>query len=54
MSKQGRLLGAKGKLQLESSLNVEFSLPLIIFEEDGATICYCPALDLSGYAKNEE
>ena len=29
------------------------SLPLIEFEEDGSQIIYCPALDLSGYGKNE-
>ena len=29
-------------------------LPLIIFEEDGTVICYCPTLDLSGYGYNEK
>ena len=29
------------------------NLPVILFEEDGAQIMYCPALDLSGYGKTE-
>ncbi|HRO41329.1 MAG TPA: hypothetical protein PL009_00750 [Flavipsychrobacter sp.] len=33
--------------------NVACNLPLILFEEDNNTICYCPALDLSGYGSNE-
>jgi hypothetical protein len=33
---------------------IEISLPFIIFEEGGAEVVYCPALDVSGYGKNEE
>ena len=29
-------------------------LPLIIFEEEGNTVFYCPPLDLAGYGTNEE
>lgn len=32
---------------------IKFNLPLIIFEEDGSQIVYCPALDVSGYGDNE-
>ncbi|HEY4787807.1 MAG TPA: hypothetical protein VIH57_17245 [Bacteroidales bacterium] len=32
---------------------VSFKLPIIAFEEDGAKIVYCPALDLSGYGLDE-
>jgi hypothetical protein len=28
---------------------INMSLPMIEFEEDGSTIIYCPALDVSGY-----
>jgi hypothetical protein len=28
-------------------------LPIIIFEEDGCQIMFCPALDISGYGKTE-
>ena len=30
------------------------NLPLIKFEEDGAKIAYCPALDVSGYGNTDE
>jgi len=29
------------------------SLPVIIFQDGGSEIVYCPALDLSGYGKDE-
>lgn len=45
--------GVKGTVNLSSGEAIKFVLPLILFEEDGATICYCPAIDLSGYGKNE-
>jgi hypothetical protein len=32
---------------------IKFNLPLIIFEEDGSQIVYCPSLDISGYGNNE-
>jgi len=32
---------------------VHVNVPLILFEEDGAQIVYCPALDVSGYGKDE-
>jgi hypothetical protein len=32
---------------------VAIKLSLIIFEEDGNTVVYCPALDLSGYGQTE-
>jgi hypothetical protein len=33
--------------------HISMSLPLIEFEEDGSQIIYCPALDVSGYGKDE-
>jgi hypothetical protein len=32
---------------------VEVNLSLIIFEDDGKVVVYCPALDISGYGLNE-
>ena len=32
---------------------VNVNLSLIIFEEEGSSIVYCPALDVSGYGLNE-
>ncbi len=34
--------------------NINMNLPVIMFEEDGAQIVYCPALDVSGYGKNTD
>lgn len=28
-------------------------IPIVLFEEDGTQIAYCPALDVSGYGKSE-
>ena len=36
----------------EHTVNVNLSL--IIFEEEGSSIVYCPALDVSGYGPNED
>lgn len=49
MSKKGTVTGtwSGGKN------TVNCKLPVIIFEEDGNFIFYCPALDLSGYGANE-
>ena len=49
MSKKGTVTGTwpGGKN------TVNCKLPVIIFEEDGNLIFYCPALDLSGYGANE-
>lgn len=33
--------------------NIKVNLPIILFEEDGSQIMYCPALDVSGYGKTE-
>lgn len=33
---------------------VDVNLSLIIFEEDGSNVVYCPALDISGYGLNEQ
>ena len=33
--------------------NIKCMLPIIIFEEDGCQIMFCPALDISGYGKTE-
>lgn len=32
---------------------IKVNLPIILFEEDGSQIMYCPALDISGYGKTE-
>lgn len=32
---------------------IEVNLPVIMFEEDGTQIVYCPALDLSGYGTSD-
>lgn len=50
MSKQSRVQGA---LKLNSGDQFNFNLSLIIFEEGDSVICYCPALDLSGYGSTE-
>lgn len=34
--------------------NIQVDVPLIIFEEDGSKIVYCPPLDISGYGNTEE
>ncbi len=44
---------AKSKPEKKIKDGTDIQLPLIIFEEGGATICYCPALDLSGYGYSE-
>ncbi len=35
------------------SNRIQCQLPLIIFEEEGNIIAYCPPLDLSGYGEDE-
>jgi hypothetical protein len=46
---------SKGRLSLSDNRGeINFNLSLIIFEEDGAVIAYCPPLDLAGYGNNEE
>ena len=52
--KRGHFMYIKDKLEPGSQGAINFKLPLIIFEEDGAVICYCPALDLSGYGASEQ
>ncbi|MFA4853720.1 MAG: hypothetical protein WC599_14485 [Bacteroidales bacterium] len=32
--------------------NLNMNLPVILFEEDGSQIVYCPALDIAGYGNN--
>jgi hypothetical protein len=44
----------QGALKLDTGDRFNFNLPLIIFKEDDSIICYCPALDLSGYGKTEK
>ncbi len=34
--------------------NISMKVPVILFEEDGCQIMYCPALDVSGYGNTEE
>ena len=48
MKKQGTF---KAEWQCGSD-NISMNLPMIEFEEDGSTIVYCPALDVSGYGNN--
>lgn len=33
---------------------VQVNVPLIVFEEDGQQIAFCPALDLLGYGNSEQ
>ncbi len=33
---------------------VQVDLAIILFEEDGTQVAYCPALDVSGYGNNED
>jgi len=42
------------KVEEKARDGMAMKLPVIIFKEDAATICYCPALDLSGYGHNEK
>ncbi len=42
----GTLNNAENKVQVD--------LALILFEEDGTQVAYCPALDVSGYGNNED
>lgn len=42
-----------GKWQ-SGNRTINMKIPIIIFEEDGSQIVYCPALDVSGYGKTEE
>ncbi|MEA5110417.1 hypothetical protein SDC9_37018 [bioreactor metagenome] len=51
-------MGEKTNLSFEGTWKshehtVEVKLPMILFEEDGTHIMYCPALDVSGYGYNE-
>jgi len=34
--------------------HINVNLPMIVFEEDGCNIVFCPALDVSGYGKSED
>jgi len=43
-----------GDLKLSTGDKVDMNLSVIIFEEDGVSIYYCPALDISGYGKTEK
>ena len=43
----------KGKWQ-DGKNTITVSLPVMLFEEDGASIAYVPVLDISGYGENEE
>ena len=54
MSKPKGVL-SKGRVLLDGDRGaINFNLSLLIFEEDGAIIVYCPPLDLAGYGNNEE
>ena len=33
---------------------IDVTIPLIIFEDSGSQILYCPALDVSGYGRTED
>jgi hypothetical protein len=37
-----------------SHIHIDVNLSMIIFEEDGSHIVYCPALDVSGYGISED
>ena len=38
---------------ITNKVNVKVNTSVIIFEEDGSQIVYCPALDVSGYGNDE-
>jgi hypothetical protein len=38
----------------DNKQSIDMLLSLISFEEDGAKIVYCPALDISGYGDSEQ
>ena len=38
----------------DNKQSIDMLLSLISFEEDGAKIVYCPALDISGYGNSEQ
>lgn len=42
-----------GNVSFKSGEKVTCDLPVILFEEDNNTLCYCPALDIAGYGANE-
>jgi hypothetical protein len=49
----------QNKLQFSGRWNtpgksIKINLPLILFEEDGQQIAFCPALDISGYGNSEK
>lgn len=47
-------LSFKAELNLSEGKQLNAGLELYKFMEDGMTIIYCPALDLSSYGKDEE
>jgi hypothetical protein len=51
MAKKGH---SKGFWEDNQRRIINFSLPIILFVEEGSTIIYCPPLDISGYGKSEE
>lgn len=44
----------KGIYSTGKSAKVTVEVPVIIFEEDGVTFIYTPALDLTGYGRDED
>lgn len=50
MSKKAEIIGT----WTGQSHAVDVHLPLIIFEDSGCQIVYCPALDVSGYGQTED
>ncbi len=55
MVKENRLFRLQGKIIVhnENVDKVDFDLSFIIFEEEGHTICFCPALNLTGVGSSE-
>ena len=49
MKKQGEFSGT----WKDEKHKVKVTIPLIIFEDTGSQIVYCPALDISGYGHSE-
>lgn len=42
-----------GGVYKSGNKGIDVRLSVILFEEDGSQVVYCPALDISGYGKNE-
>ena len=54
MKKNIEKSGFKAEMNCDNGVRVNVDLQILVFEEEGTSIFYCPALDLNGYGNNEE